>query len=218
MISRLLAQAGVKNRFLSAELSQQQRLDAFFSMQQGEERILISTDVSSRGIDIEGCSLVINYDVPLEQHTYVHRVGRTGRYGARGCAISLVSSADEELVSAHSAQPSRSANMNFWCLLGPQLGKYETELGIKMLDLLVDEADTSRLKDVLPERTNSAAALLEDLRTGHERRSTSPEPSAIEEQAEEQVAFVSSPDAASRAEDNYEEQLYLRWRAEAGLH
>lgn len=68
-------------------------------MQQGDERILVSTDVSSRGIDIEGCSLVINYDVPLERHTYVHRVGRTGRYGARGCAVTLVSSAEEDLVS-----------------------------------------------------------------------------------------------------------------------
>lgn len=57
----------------------------------GKSRILISTDLLARGIDVQPVSLVINYELPLKKEEYIHRVGRTGRYGRRGIAINLIS-------------------------------------------------------------------------------------------------------------------------------
>jgi translation initiation factor 4A len=61
---------------------------------QGEIRILLSTDLLSRGIDVQQLSLVINYDLPMEKETYIHRIGRSGRYGRKGVAINFVTDRD----------------------------------------------------------------------------------------------------------------------------
>ena len=61
---------------------------------QGEVRILLSTDLLSRGIDIQQLSLVINYDLPIQKETYIHRIGRSGRYGRKGVAINFVTDRD----------------------------------------------------------------------------------------------------------------------------
>jgi translation initiation factor 4A len=61
---------------------------------QGEIRILLSTDLLSRGIDIQQLSLVINYDLPIQKETYIHRIGRSGRYGRKGVAINFVTERD----------------------------------------------------------------------------------------------------------------------------
>ena len=55
-------------------------------------RILITTDLLSRGIDVQQVSLVINYDLPRDKESYLHRIGRTGRYGRKGCAINFIMS------------------------------------------------------------------------------------------------------------------------------
>ena len=55
-------------------------------------RILITTDLLSRGIDVQQVSLVINYDLPRDRESYLHRIGRTGRYGRKGCAINFIMS------------------------------------------------------------------------------------------------------------------------------
>ena len=60
----------------------------------GDIRILLSTDLLSRGIDIQQLSLVINYDLPMEKETYIHRIGRSGRYGRKGVAINFVTEKD----------------------------------------------------------------------------------------------------------------------------
>jgi translation initiation factor 4A len=60
----------------------------------GEIRILLSTDLLSRGIDIQQLSLVINYDLPIQKETYIHRIGRSGRYGRKGVAINFVTERD----------------------------------------------------------------------------------------------------------------------------
>ena len=56
----------------------------------GSARIMISTDLLSRGIDIQQLSLVINFDIPLSKDVYIHRIGRSGRYGRKGVAINFV--------------------------------------------------------------------------------------------------------------------------------
>ena len=63
---------------------------------EGEIRILLSTDLLSRGIDIQQLSLVINYDLPREKETYIHRIGRSGRYGRKGVAINFITDYDIE--------------------------------------------------------------------------------------------------------------------------
>jgi len=63
---------------------------------QGEIRILLSTDLLSRGIDIQQLSLVINYDLPMQKDTYIHRIGRSGRYGRKGVAINFITDRDLE--------------------------------------------------------------------------------------------------------------------------
>ncbi len=69
---------------------QEDRFDVMNEFKRGEFRYLVATDVAARGIDIENISLVINYDIPLEKESYVHRTGRTGRAGHRGRAITFV--------------------------------------------------------------------------------------------------------------------------------
>jgi superfamily II DNA/RNA helicase len=63
------------------------RMDDFRA---GRVRVLISTDLLARGIDVQQVSLVINYELPHQRENYVHRIGRTGRYGKKGVAINLV--------------------------------------------------------------------------------------------------------------------------------
>ena len=56
----------------------------------GQVRVLISTDLLARGIDVQQVSLVVNYELPMQRENYVHRIGRSGRYGKKGVAINLV--------------------------------------------------------------------------------------------------------------------------------
>lgn len=70
-------------------MMQKDRLDTMEQFRRGEFRILVATDIASRGIDIEGITHVINYDIPVEKEAYVHRIGRTGRAGAKGKALTF---------------------------------------------------------------------------------------------------------------------------------
>ena len=70
------------------------RETSFNEFKRGETRVLISTDVTSRGIDIQQVSTVINFDLPKNIHTYLHRIGRSGRFGRKGCGINLITQRD----------------------------------------------------------------------------------------------------------------------------
>ena len=71
-------------------------------------RVLISSDVTARGIDVQQVSIVINFDVPNSKHTYIHRIGRSGRWGRKGMAINFVTRRDvmkiKEIVEWYSTQ------------------------------------------------------------------------------------------------------------------
>jgi ATP-dependent RNA helicase RhlE len=67
-----------------------QRRAALESFKRGTKRVLVATDIAARGIDVSGIELVVNYDLPEQAEDYVHRIGRTGRAGRQGTAISLV--------------------------------------------------------------------------------------------------------------------------------
>ncbi len=64
----------------------------------GKSRVLVSTDLLSRGIDIQQVSVVINYDIPVKVESYLHRIGRSGRYGRKGVAINFMTSQDDRRV------------------------------------------------------------------------------------------------------------------------
>ncbi|HEY8135294.1 MAG TPA: helicase-related protein, partial [Candidatus Limnocylindrales bacterium] len=80
--------------------TQPERERALAGFKSGEVPILVATDVAARGLDIEALPLVINYELPHTPHDYVHRIGRTGRAGATGQAISLVAPDEEDYLRA----------------------------------------------------------------------------------------------------------------------
>lgn len=80
-------------------MMQKERLEQMDRFKKGNFRILVATDVAARGIDVEGITHVINYDLPVEKEAYVHRIGRTGRAGAKGKALSLVNQYEDRLLT-----------------------------------------------------------------------------------------------------------------------
>lgn len=85
-----------ETQVIHSRKAQNQRFNAVRSFHEGEIRILIATDVISRGMDISEVSHVINFDIPGEPEAYMHRIGRTGRADKRGTAISIFSVSEEE--------------------------------------------------------------------------------------------------------------------------
>ena len=82
--------------YITGERTGQERNDIMEKFRAGQIRILLSSDLLARGIDIQQLSLVINYDLPKEKETYIHRIGRSGRYGRKGVAINLIGDRDVE--------------------------------------------------------------------------------------------------------------------------
>jgi len=90
-LARKLAATGIRAAALHADRTQEQRRAAVEGFRGGRYTALIATDIAARGLDIDGIQTVINYEVPHSPEAYVHRVGRTGRAGEVGQAITLVS-------------------------------------------------------------------------------------------------------------------------------
>ena len=86
---RKLKQAGILALAIHGDKSQGARQNALSSFKTGKIRVLVATDIAARGIDIDGLSHVVNYELPNVPETYVHRIGRTGRAGKTGEAISF---------------------------------------------------------------------------------------------------------------------------------
>jgi superfamily II DNA/RNA helicase len=98
-LSRSLQAAGIKASAIHGDKTQQERMAALDSFKKGEIEVLVATDVAARGLDISDLPCVINYDLPYNAEDYVHRIGRTGRAGASGDAISVYSDKDERLLT-----------------------------------------------------------------------------------------------------------------------
>tara|TARA_B100001123_G_scaffold451052_1_gene626396 strand:- start:3325 stop:4467 length:1143 start_codon:yes stop_codon:yes gene_type:complete len=90
-ISNYLNEKGFPVTFMHGNLLQENRRQIMEDFRSGNIKILITTDILSRGIDIQQVSLVINYDLPKEKETYIHRIGRSGRFGRKGSVINFVS-------------------------------------------------------------------------------------------------------------------------------
>ena len=98
-LARSLECEGLKTTALHGDKSQDERLKALDAFKQGEVDLLVCTDVAARGLDIKDVPAVFNFDVPFNAEDYVHRIGRTGRAGASGLAVTLVSGSDARLVA-----------------------------------------------------------------------------------------------------------------------
>src|SRR5437667_7021910 len=83
---------------MHGEMPQKERDSIMQDFRQGNSRVLISTDVWARGIDVQQVSLVINYDQPSNRENYIHRIGRSGRFGRKGVAINFVTSEDVRIL------------------------------------------------------------------------------------------------------------------------
>jgi ATP-dependent RNA helicase RhlE len=94
-VVKSLAKAGIAANAIHGNKSQNHRERVLAAFRSGEIRTLVATDIAARGIDVDGVSHVVNFDLPNVPETYVHRIGRTARAGAEGIAISLIAGAEE---------------------------------------------------------------------------------------------------------------------------
>eukprot|EP00117_Sycon_ciliatum_P027592 scpid92030/ scgid22378/ ATP-dependent RNA helicase FAL1 len=86
-----MREKGFAVSFINGQMEQEERSQVMREFRSGASRMLISTDLLARGIDVQQVGLVINFDLPNKKENYIHRVGRSGRYGRRGIAINLIS-------------------------------------------------------------------------------------------------------------------------------
>ena len=89
-----LGRDGIKADVMHSDRQMKHRTQALDDFATGKVRVLVATDIAQRGLDVEGITHVVNYDVPLDPEDYVHRVGRTARAGAQGTAVTFVTAAD----------------------------------------------------------------------------------------------------------------------------
>ncbi|EPR58735.1 DEAD (Asp-Glu-Ala-Asp) box polypeptide DDX39 [Toxoplasma gondii TgCatPRC2] len=94
-LDRLLTECNFPSIAIHAGLDQEERINRYQQFKNFEKRIMVATDLFGRGIDIERVNIVINYDMPDSSDSYLHRVGRAGRFGTKGLAITFVASQDD---------------------------------------------------------------------------------------------------------------------------
>lgn len=147
----LLRSLGFSAIPLHGQLSQSARLGALGKFRAGSRDILVATDVAARGLDIPSVDVVLNFDLPPDSKTYIHRVGRTARAGKSGKALSFVTQYDVELWQRVEAA------------LGRKLKEYETEReDVLVLGERVSEAQRvaiREMKDLHEKRGGKGATL-----------------------------------------------------------
>jgi ATP-dependent RNA helicase RhlE len=98
-LARSFERDGLKTAALHGDKSQDERLKSLEAFKRGEVELLVATDVAARGLDIADLPAVFNFDVPFNAEDYIHRIGRTGRAGASGLAVTLVTRDDARMIS-----------------------------------------------------------------------------------------------------------------------
>lgn len=99
-LDKLLVSCNFPSIAIHSGLSQEERINRYTAFKAFEKRILVATDIFGRGIDVERVNIVVNYDCPDNADSYLHRVGRAGRFGTKGLSITFVSSESDEQVMA----------------------------------------------------------------------------------------------------------------------
>src|SRR6478752_277636 len=103
-VAEKLAHHDIPAADLNAANDKHRRQQAMDGFRGGSIRVLIASDIAARGLDIKGVTLVVNFDVPTESKAYLHRVGRTGRAGQKGLAVSLIAESDQRLLRRYSEE------------------------------------------------------------------------------------------------------------------
>jgi translation initiation factor 4A len=97
-LAEKMTSAGFPITCIHGDMDVKDRMDRMTSFRKGDTRILISTDLLARGIDVQQVSLVINYELPTQIDNYIHRIGRSGRFGRKGTSINLLSTEDKRVM------------------------------------------------------------------------------------------------------------------------
>merc|ERR1712157_429668 len=97
-LDKLLVECNFPSIAIHSGLSQEDRIARYKQFKEFQKRIMVSTDLFGRGIDIERVNIVINYDMPSDSDSYLHRVGRAGRFGTKGLALTFVSTDEDSAV------------------------------------------------------------------------------------------------------------------------
>ena len=106
---------------MHAEMAKGDREKVMATFRSGSSRVLVTTDIFARGIDVHHVNIVINLDLPVNKENYLHRIGRSGRYGRKGVAINFVSQRDVGLlkeIEAHYRTQIEELPMDFGAYLG----------------------------------------------------------------------------------------------------
>jgi ATP-dependent RNA helicase RhlE len=131
-LSKKLERDGVKAAAIHGDRSQSQRNLALRGFQQGTYRVLVATDVAARGIHVEGIAHVVNYDLPQVPEDFIHRVGRTGRAGARGKA-STFATASERADIAHIERTLDTRLVR--CHVSPDISREQKQAGVIVMPI-----------------------------------------------------------------------------------
>lgn len=152
-VAKAMDRVGIVTRTLHGDKDQHERIATLEAFRKGEFRVLIATDVSARGVDVQGVRYVINYDLPENPENYVHRIGRTGRGNQRGEAFSFCSNGERTL-----------------------LEEIEKLLGRKIDRIVIDKDDYRyTVEEAGPDRNELKALLkeIEELETLQKKKSKS---------------------------------------------
>jgi ATP-dependent RNA helicase RhlE len=115
-LCRHLASSGLRAAAIHGDKSQNARTQALRDFKSGKTHVLVATDIAARGLDIQQLPVVINFDLPMVAEDYIHRIGRTGRAGTEGQAVSLVS--HDEMDQLHGIQRLVKTDMDFALVAG----------------------------------------------------------------------------------------------------
>ncbi|KAJ4429221.1 hypothetical protein ANN_26224 [Periplaneta americana] len=141
LLSMILNEVGFNNVALHAMIRQKERLAALARFKSNVARILIATDVASRGLDIPSVELVINHTIPNIPKDYIHRVGRTARAGRGGMAISLITPHDIKLL--HAIEEAINTKLKKYTIQDKEVMKIFTQVSVtkREAEIKLDETD-----------------------------------------------------------------------------
>ena len=107
-LAEQLTRDGIRAAAIHGNKNQSQRVRALTAFKRGDSQVLVATDIAARGLDIESLPHVVNFELPTVPEDYVHRIGRTGRAGQPGTAISLVALDEQDLIAGHREAPAHA--------------------------------------------------------------------------------------------------------------
>ncbi|MEI6894813.1 MAG: DEAD/DEAH box helicase [Colwellia sp.] len=161
-IAEKLERAGYPALALNGDMNQSQRERCIDQMKSGKSSILVATDVVARGLDIPRISHVINYDLPGDNEAYVHRIGRTGRAGREGTAISFVR--PREMYSLRHYERLTSGTVNMYELPNIQeLGQKRIERARVEISSIVSNKDLANMREIIEAMANESELSMLDL-------------------------------------------------------